>query len=162
MPSQPTSTHLETAPAYWFLSALHILLAENESGDGSYSLLHLTAPPHFETPYHLHETEDEAFYVLDGELTVICDGKKITAGPGSYLFLPRGVPHGFRSTGDTDSHVLIHAMPGGKAGFIGMMLAMATRVDDRHKLPQAPPPDLERLAALCKQNKITVLGPLPM
>jgi quercetin dioxygenase-like cupin family protein len=156
-----TSLNLETAPAYWFLNALHLLLAHNESGEGPYSLLHLTAPPPFETPYHVHQAEDEAFYVLDGELMVIRDGTKMVAGPGTYVFLPRGVPHGFRSSSDATSRVLIHAIPGGKVGFVGMMLEMATPLADRHKLPEVIPPDLKKLTALCEKNGIRILGPLP-
>jgi quercetin dioxygenase-like cupin family protein len=155
------SVNLDNAPAYWFLNALHLLLAHNESEEGAYSLIHLTARPDFETPYHLHQAEDEAFYVLEGEIAVICDGQRFLAGPGSYLFLPRGIPHGFRSHSDGDSHILIHAIPGGRVGFVSMMLEMATPVPDRHHLPAPTPPDLARLNALCEQNKITILGPLP-
>jgi quercetin dioxygenase-like cupin family protein len=156
------SVNLDNAPAYWFLNALHLLLANNDSGDGAYSLIHLTAPPGFETPYHLHHGEDEAFYVLEGELTVIRDGEKIVAGEGSYVYLPRGVPHGFRSSSDKDSRVLIHSIPGGKVGFVGMMLELAVPIHDRDKLPEATPPDLKKLNAVCEQNNISILGPLPI
>jgi quercetin dioxygenase-like cupin family protein len=162
MSSELISVNLDSAPAYWFLNALHVLLAHNVSEDGAYSLIHLAAPPGLETPYHLHHAEDEAFYVLEGELTAIRDGEKIVAGPGSYIFFPRGVPHGFRSTSDKDSRVLIHVIPGGKVGFVGMMLAMAIPIPDRHRLPAATPPDPKKLSAMCEQNNISVLGPLPI
>jgi quercetin dioxygenase-like cupin family protein len=162
MPSELLSVNLDTAPAYWFLNALHLLLAHNESEHGAFSLIHLTAPPGFETPYHLHHAEDEAFYVLEGELAVIRDEETILAGPGSYLFLPRGVPHGLRSNSDKDSRVLIHAIPGGKVGFVAMMLEMAVPIHDRHKIPKANPPDLKKLDTLCEQNNISILGPLPI
>jgi len=162
MLSELVNVNLDNAPAYWFLNALHILLARNQAEDGSYSLIHLTAPPGFETPYHLHHTEDEAFYVLEGELTVIRDGEKTVAGPGSYVFLEREVPHGFRNVGEKTSRVLIHAIPGGKVGFVGMMLEMAVPLHDRHNLPEPTPPDLKKLNELCEQNEISILGPLPM
>jgi quercetin dioxygenase-like cupin family protein len=162
MISELANINLDNAPAYWFLNALHVLLAHNESGEGVYSMIHLTAPPGLETPYHLHHGEDEAFYVLEGELTVIRDGEKIVAGPGSYIFLLRGVPHGFRSTSDKVSRVLIHVIPGGKVGFVGMMLATAIPIPDRHRLPAVIPPDPKKLSALCEQNNISVLGPLPI
>lgn len=155
------SVNLDNAPAYWFLNALHLLLAHNESGEGAYSLIHLSAPPELETPYHIHHDEDEAFYVLEGEITVIRNGEKIVSGPGSYIFLPRGVPHGFRVSSANGSKVLIHVIPGGKVGFVSMMLEMATPVWDRHNLPAATPPDLKRLGALCEQNSISILGILP-
>jgi quercetin dioxygenase-like cupin family protein len=162
MSTKFANINLANAPSYWFLNALHLLLADNKSEDGAYSLIHLTAPPGLETPYHLHHAEDEAFYVLEGELTVVRDGEKIVAGAGSYIFLPRGVPHGFRSTSDKDSRVLIHVIPGGEVGFVGMMLEMAIPIHDRQKLPAPAPPNFKRLGSLCEQNNISVLGPLPL
>jgi quercetin dioxygenase-like cupin family protein len=153
------TTTLNDAPAYWFLGALHILLAKSESTGGAYSLIHLTASPGFATPYHLHHVEDEAFYVLDGELTVICGGKKTLLGAGGYIFLPRGVGHGFRCSGEKDSRVLIHVIPGGNIGFVGMMLEMA--VPAKERVLSDEPPDLQRLRTLCEMNKIDILGPLP-
>jgi quercetin dioxygenase-like cupin family protein len=153
------TTTLDDAPAYWFLNNLHILLAKSELTGGAYSLIHLTASPGFETPYHLHHTEDEAFYVLDGEFTFICDGKKTVLGAGGYIFLPRGVPHGLRC--EKNSRVLIHVLPGAAIGFVGMMLEMALPARERVLLEPAPRPDLQRLTALCRQNKIDILGPLP-
>jgi mannose-6-phosphate isomerase-like protein (cupin superfamily) len=151
---------LDSAPAYWFLNTLHIVLAKSDATGGAYSLIHLTASPDFHTPYHLHHDEDEAFYVLEGEITVICDGKKTVVGAGGYIFLPRGVPHGFRSSSPKDSRILLHIMPGKEVGFVGMMLEMSVpfKADD---LPPSTPPDLQRLQALCKKNKIDILGPLP-
>jgi uncharacterized protein YjlB len=114
------------------------------------------------TPYHLHHAEDEALYVLEGEITVIHAGEKTVAGPGSYIFLPRGVPHGFRSSSDNDSRLLIHAMPGSKAVFVGMVLEMSVPVADRHRLPEATQPDLKKLNQVCDQHGIKILGPFPI
>jgi quercetin dioxygenase-like cupin family protein len=154
------SATLEDAPAYWFLNTLHILLAKSQSTGGAYSLIHLTATPGFDTPYHLHHAEDEAFYVLDGEFTFFSEGKKVILGPGGYIFLPRGVPHGLRCSSENESHILIQVMPGEDVGFVGMMLEMAAPARERI-LREPVTPDLQRLKALCEKNKIDILGPLP-
>jgi quercetin dioxygenase-like cupin family protein len=151
---------LDDAPAYWFLNTLHILVAKSQSTGGAYSLIHLTATPGFATPYHLHHMEDEAFYVLDGEFTFFSDGKKLALGPGGYIFLPRGVPHGLRCSSEKDSRVLIHVIPGADVGFVGMMLEMAVPARER-VLREPAPPDLQTLKTLCEKNKIEILGPLP-
>lgn len=44
-------------------------------------------------PWHVHSREDEYFYVLEGEITVWCGKEEFHAGPGAFVFLPRGVPH---------------------------------------------------------------------
>ncbi len=154
----PNTTTLDTAPAYWFINGLNILLATSESTGGAYSLTHHKAHPGHATPYHLHHAEDEAFYVLEGEFTFICDGQKTVLGPGGYIFLPRGLPHGFRCTGEKDSSVLVLAMPG--TGFTGMMLEMAVPAKER-VLPEPTPPDVVRLKQLCEKYGIDILGPLP-
>ena len=156
----PQFTTLEDAPAYWFLNNLHIVLAESKTNGGAYSLVHTTATPGFQTPYHLHHDEDEAFYVLDGEFTFFCGEKKETRGPGSYIFLPRGIPHGLRLSSERDGHILVDVMPGGDVGFMGMMLEMAIPAKER-TLRKPVPPDFSRLKAVCAKNGIDILGPLP-
>jgi hypothetical protein len=52
-------------------------------------------------------------------------------------------------------------MPGGKLGFIGMMLELAVPISDRENLPSTTSPDLKRLVEVCEKNEIHVLGPLP-
>ncbi len=96
--------------------------------------------------------------MLDGESTFICDGKKTVAGPGEYLFLPRGIPHGIRVTGSKPTVMLILAMPG--TGFVGMMEEMGEPARER-VLPAPSHPDIEKLTRLCAKYQIEILGPLP-
>ena len=131
MPAEvlPRGVSQADAPAYWFLNGLNVVLATSESTAGAYSMVHHTAPSGHATPYHLHHEEDEAFYVLGGEFTFICDGKKTILGPGGYVFLPRGIPHGIRCTGSTPSTMLILAMPG--TGFAGPSRGATTTLASR-------------------------------
>ncbi|AXC10646.1 putative conserved protein, contains double-stranded beta-helix domain [Acidisarcina polymorpha] len=148
----------EEGPAFWFLNNLITVKATTESTGGAYSLCHQISPPGSATPYHLHHHEDEAFYILEGESTFTCDGKKTIAGPGEYLFLPRGIPHGIQVTGSIPTTMLIFAMPGD--GFIGMMEEMGKPAKER-VLPTPAAPDLEKLTRLCNKYSIDILGPIP-
>src|ERR1700733_9799789 len=154
----PQAVDASEGDAYWFLNNLEVVKATTASTGGAYSLLYQISPPGHATPYHLHHEEDEAFYVLDGEYTFICDGKKAILGPGGYIFLPRRIPHGIRCTGSTPSTMLILAMPG--TGFVGMMIEMAEPAKDR-VLPPVTKPDIEKLTMLCAKYRIDILGPLP-
>jgi quercetin dioxygenase-like cupin family protein len=154
----PQSLSNTEGPAYWFLNALEVVKATSESTGGAFAVVHHTARPGHATPYHLHHIEDEAFYVLDGEFTFICDGKKTVHGPGGYMFLPRGIPHGIRCTGSAPSTFLVLATPG--TGFVGMMTEMAEPAQER-VLPVPAAPDIEKLTRLCAKYKIDILGPLP-
>ncbi|MGH9454238.1 MAG: cupin domain-containing protein [Terriglobia bacterium] len=54
--------------------------ATGESTGGAFGLIEQLIPAGFATPYHVHHAEDEAFYVLEGQLTFICEGKKLGSG----------------------------------------------------------------------------------
>ena len=110
-------------------------------------------PPGFASPYHVHHLEDEAFYVLEGEMAFICDGNWIKGGPGAYVFGPREVPHGFRVIGRTPARMLLMCAP---AGFEHFVLEMGEDLTS-----PAAPPDMTKLVALAAKYKIDILGPLP-
>ena len=55
---------------------------------------HATFPPNTFVPPHIHPTQDEYVYVLDGELTLAVGAADRPAGPGDLVRLPMGKPHG--------------------------------------------------------------------
>src|SRR5919204_1062645 len=81
-----------------FVRATMWIKASSEQTDGAFSLVEAVDP--METPKHLHEREDEAFYILGGEHEFDCGDETFRVGPGGYVFLPRGVPHSHRRLGD--------------------------------------------------------------
>jgi len=69
---------------------------------------------------HVHADEDDAFYVLDGELTFLLDEGDVAAPTGTFVLVPPGVNHTFRNALDRPTRVLnIHA----PAGFDRRLLA---------------------------------------
>jgi len=62
---------------------------------------------------HVHTDEDDAFYILDGELTFLLDDGEVPAPQGTFVLVPPGVHHTFRNRLDTPTRVLnIHAPAG--------------------------------------------------
>ena len=79
----------------------------------SVMLFEETAPPGTMTGVHLHLDSDEIAYVLSGEITFLI-GDKVTVGhPGSCAFMPRTVPHAWKSTGTEPGRVLFLYTPAG-------------------------------------------------
>ena len=68
------------------------------------------------TPLHVHSNEDEALYVLEGDILVHIDGKEYPVGPRGIAFAPRGVPHAFLVTSHT-ARVLTLQTPGSAEAF---------------------------------------------
>jgi mannose-6-phosphate isomerase-like protein (cupin superfamily) len=63
-------------------------------------------------PRHVHAREDECFYVIDGTVVVTRGEDVFEAGPRSFVFLPRGIPHTFHAAGG-QADLLLIAVPGG-------------------------------------------------
>jgi mannose-6-phosphate isomerase-like protein (cupin superfamily) len=62
---------------------------------------------------HIHADEDDAFYILDGEMTFTLEGEQVAAVPGTFVLVPPSVEHGFRNDGDVPVRMLnIHAPAG--------------------------------------------------
>jgi mannose-6-phosphate isomerase-like protein (cupin superfamily) len=62
---------------------------------------------------HVHQEEDDAFYVLSGEMTFTHEGEESLAGPGTFVLVPPGVRHGFRNDGPEPVRMLnVHAPAG--------------------------------------------------
>ena len=62
---------------------------------------------------HAHESEDDSFYMLDGELVFTVDGEEVTAGAGTFVLVPPGVEHTFANHSDEPARfVNVHAPAG--------------------------------------------------
>src|SRR5579871_5731887 len=134
-----TANHRGEA-AYRFLGLPTQTRATAASTNGAFGLLeHWEMPPGFASPYHLHHREDEQFYVIEGEVAFVCDGKWVKGGPGTYVFGPRGLAHGFKVVGNSPAHMLLQCTPGGFEGFAEELGAPMAE-------PIAPP-DMAKLVA---------------
>ena len=74
----------------------------------------ITMAPNADGPEsHVHEDEDDSFYILDGELTFLLDEGEVPAPSGTFVLVPPGVKHTFRNALDRPTRVLnIHAPAG--------------------------------------------------
>ncbi len=94
-----------------------LLKATGEQTGGLYTVAEILATPEGSVPLHVHHREDEAFFVLDGEVTFSIGDDVFEAGPGAFAFGPRDIPH--RYTVRTPSaRMLMVFSPSGFEGFI--------------------------------------------
>ena len=132
-------------------TALH---ATGETTDGRFCLLEaVTMPVGLASPDHTHHNEDEAFYVLEGEVRFVCDGTWLHAGPGTFVYGPREIPHGFKVVGSQPARMLLMCAP---AGFEKFVLELCAPLD-----AMPAPPDMAKLVAAAEIYNIDILGPLP-
>ncbi len=68
-------------------------LVGNELTGGSYRVMIGRAPAGEGPPMHMHPHTDEGFYIADGEMRFVFPDREVLAGPGTFVFVPRGVVH---------------------------------------------------------------------
>ena len=136
----------------WFLGARTWVRATAEQTRGALGLIEHILEPGFASPYHVHHHEDEAFYVLEGQLRFVSEGRSWVVGAGGFAFLPREVPHGFRVEGDTTARCLLLVTPGGFDGFVAEL---------SQPEPPSSAPDLGHLVQVAATYALDILGPLP-
>jgi quercetin dioxygenase-like cupin family protein len=123
---------------------------------GALSVFRATMPMGFGPPRHIHTREDEVFVVEDGEALFDVDGRILTAGPGTTVFMPRGVPHTFRVQSPV-SRMLGLMTPGGfEALFRNLGVAAGGR-----RLPPAGAVPFDLPAVMAEQERLgtRVVGP---
>lgn len=77
------------------------------------SMFEWTIPAGFSTGLHVHRVQEETFYVLEGECDWQVGNERVRATPGTYLFLPPGVPHNIGNASNKVARVLMTVSPPG-------------------------------------------------
>jgi mannose-6-phosphate isomerase-like protein (cupin superfamily) len=69
-------------------------------------------PPGYGVPLHVHAGDDELFFLLEGELTILSAAGEQRIGPGTTVQLPGGSRHGFRNDTAETVRFLVVVRPG--------------------------------------------------
>jgi quercetin dioxygenase-like cupin family protein len=136
---------------------LATIKATSEQTHNAFALQEQVVAPGLEPPPHSHQ-QDEAFYVLEGAMTVSCGDQIWQASAGSFAFLPRGIVHAYKIEGTTPVKVLVITSPGGPLGFEHFVEEMGEPAKAL-TLPPAEPPDMAKLQTLAATYGIEVVGP---
>lgn len=122
-----------------------------EDSGGDYYVMDETTPKGMGVPPHKHEFDDEIVFIKEGEFEIFLDGIVTQVGPGAVLNFARGTFHGFRCISEVPGKTTWLATPGKYAQAILRAIS---------EMPPGPP-DHAKLAALNKENGITMPPPSP-
>lgn len=146
-------------PATWALGSLFEQLATGAETGGAFGVTRVTQPAGTATPVHVHTREAEAFYLLDGTMTYRAGEQTYQLSPGSFIYLPTGIPHAFRVTGEAPVRFLAIVAPGGLMD----MYDGVGRPADARRLPGPDETDLagdiQRWLAAGPEYGLQVIGP---
>ena len=84
-----------------------------EESENICAVVEISTPPQVGPPLHVHQREDEAFYVLEGMYEVRVGGRVVPAPPGTFAFLPRTIPHRYTNVGYRTGKLLVTITPAG-------------------------------------------------
>ena len=158
MTIQTTSSlvrHADEGEATYFFNALMTTKASMAETGGAYSLTEHLVTAASNPPMHVQVDEDEAFYVLDGEVEFEVDGEVVRATPGTFAFVARGSAHAFRVLTETARFLVICS---GKPtdNLEEFFVAMGEPATAR-ALPQPKAPDVDKLLVLTDQMGIELV-----
>lgn len=146
----------EEGEPLWCVGALTTVKATGQQTAGTYSLVEDFAPQGAGTPLHRHQEDDEAFYVLEGEMTFYLGSEKpIQAAAGAFLHIPGGMVHAFRVDSQTARYLII-TTPRHERFYRAIAEPAKTR-----SIPPQAPLDVQKIVAACETYGVEGVGLAP-
>src|SRR5215470_937941 len=136
----------------WTVGFLAVRKIGAEETDGRLEVAEFIFPGGYSPPWHVHHTTAESFYVLSGEIRFHYGDRVERHGPGGFVHLPAGVPHGFYVESPDGARALHTGSPTGLWDFHTEVGRPAPQLT----LPPAEPLDPERLGAIAAQHGIDI------
>jgi quercetin dioxygenase-like cupin family protein len=121
-------------------------IVRGEQSNGALAALEAANAPGEGPPLHVHNREDETVYVLEGEFRWKLGDELSVTGPGSFVFIPRGLAHTWQIIGDQPGRMLITFSPAGMEGFFDSLSTLTEF-------------DLEAFRGAAAEHAMDVVGP---
>jgi quercetin dioxygenase-like cupin family protein len=139
----------------WLVGDLITLKLTSEDTGGAFLMIEETSPPGGGPPPHVHRDEDEALYVLEGEVEFLLGEGTKPAGAGSCVYAPRGTLHTFKNVGTSPSRVLAVITPG---GFEKFFLEAGEPATEGSSAPEGAP-DVGRIVEIGQKYGLEIPPP---
>ena len=142
------------ADVWWKSGRVTVKAGGAETGD-AFSQIETDDPRGSGPPLHLHHNEDETFYILEGEVTVVVGDERIDLNAGDYLFAPRGIAHAYIVRSER-ARMLVTASP---AGVEQVFVSLGVPVTSSEPPMDAVMPPMDELVRLFADYGCEILGP---
>jgi quercetin dioxygenase-like cupin family protein len=135
----------------WVVGDLMTIKATGEQTNGAYAAFEIAVSPGNGTPPHTHTNEDESFYILEGEVEFLVQGRNFVAPAGALVHAPKGIQHGYRNAAAKPAKMVVWAIPAGLENFF---LEVGDPAPDA--AAPAPQPNFERILATAPKYGVTI------
>jgi mannose-6-phosphate isomerase-like protein (cupin superfamily) len=144
-------------PAYWMADHRMTVLIPGEQTNNAYTVLEAFIVPGGGTPPHIHHREDEMFYILAGDFTILAGEQLIQANAGTCVHISAGTVHNFRNKGGGPGRMLIMYTPAGFENYFSTVGIPTTHDDET--APPVTQETLERFQAYAAQFNLEIIPP---
>jgi quercetin dioxygenase-like cupin family protein len=132
-----------------FLGETVFVKVSHQDTSGAFEVIEELTQPESGPPLHLHKSQDEWLYVLEGTFVFDINGQRTEASAGSSAFLPKGVPHTFQNVGNSPGKLLAVVAPAGIERFFQALAESCA----------GGPPEPMALQHIFQENGVELLGP---
>lgn len=144
----PLTGSVYDRPKFAVVGVGYSKLITSEQTNGQYELLKFVFPKGSGPPRHLHNREDECYYILEGEFEATVGEKTFTISEGEFVHLPRKVPHTIRNLREEMSSFLCWVIPGNMGAFFDRV--KKPWPEDAEFAPPLTPEDIHALMEAAK------------
>ncbi|WP_276120150.1 cupin domain-containing protein [Pararhizobium qamdonense] len=142
-----------------YMGSLLTFLAESKDTGGAFSLFEILLKPGNEPPPHIHHSEDELYYVLEGEASVYVEVEEFAVKGGDCIFLPREKAHAFIVKSQR-FRMLFLTQPGGAEDYFRTMTSSpASTLELPRETPTYSTADIQEAIKLGTQYGLEFLDP---
>jgi quercetin dioxygenase-like cupin family protein len=145
-------------PSIWAVADTYTIKATATQTKGSMGFIDASVPPGGGPTPHAHNDQDETFYMLAGHLEFLDGDHTFTAGPGDFIYVPRGVRHRFTNKGVQTARMIFLFTPGGPEE---IWLELSEKARAGEQAPPLTPEDMPRYMDIGRRTNVDLLPDLP-
>lgn len=142
----------------WWKTGRIVVKATADKTGGNFSQVESIDSRGTATPLHLHRNEEEAFYVLEGELTMVVGDETFDVSTGDYAIVPRNTPHAYVVRSEVARMLVTFSPSGFEEAFIDLGVAVA---DSPEPPVETVMPPVEAIVRAFAPYGCEILGPPP-
>jgi quercetin dioxygenase-like cupin family protein len=144
------------ADVWWKTGRITVKVGPDETG-GAFAQVEVNDPRGSAPPLHVHHTEDETFYVLEGQVTMFVGDERIDLDAGDYCFGPRDIPHSYLVRSE-HARMLVTISPSGSEQ---IFVSLGVPVTSAEPPTDSVMPPIPEMVGLFAAHNTEILGPPP-
>jgi mannose-6-phosphate isomerase-like protein (cupin superfamily) len=149
----------EQGQRFWLVGDHPTIKVDAQQSSGVFDACINWVAPGNGPPLHIHRREDELFYILEGSALFMQNGRSVTAGSGSTVYLEKDIAHTFKSIGKGPLRFIVVTVPSGFAAFVRECGEPIQTIPSGYEVTPAA---IEKLLRVVPRYGLEVVGdPLP-